>query len=130
MFLFQWNNTSFAMWIKKKMCQMRYISSFWFVVLSTLFPYQPVWDVTCTQCLKIKTLDTKWRNYRSSQPNTNFSFSIAVLRLMYDVSTGPLNQNRTKSLSWNPSAQHVLSIWTLPVPHGPPPQLLSAAALP
>lgn len=47
-----------------------------------------------------------------------FCFWSIFPRLMNDVSIEPLSQNRTKPLSWDPSDQHVLSIWTLPAPHG------------
>lgn len=50
-----------------------------------------------------------------------------LLRLMYDVSIEPLSQNRTKPFSCD---RHVLSIWTLPAPHGLSFQFHSTAAMP
>lgn len=56
-----------------------------------------------------------------------FFFKV-LLRLMYDVSIKQLSQNRTKPLSSDSSDQHVLSIWTLPAPHGLSFQFHSTAA--
>lgn len=83
----------------------------WFVVLFTLFPYQPIWDVTNVNGIKICRLlhavtENKSRCHcvtraqPASRPrpalNSNSKFLIVLLRLMYDVSIEPLSQNRTK----------------------------------
>lgn len=127
------------MWIK----QIKYSKSSW----SMLFPCWPMWDVTKVNWIKIcQVQHTATENkscchcvaqvrklfssaHQSSPSNARFDLCRVLLRLMYDVSIESLSQSRTKPLSWDPSDQHVLSIWTLPAPHGLSFQFHSTAAM-